>query len=124
MDHLELVCNGRVVRSFVVGKPITAMAISAAAHRAQGQRLVRGARPASDLAGRAWSSIPMCTRPPAPSRHHPTRNQRSPIARYFAAWIDQVAEATTAYPDWNSAAEKRGVLDRLQQAKAVFIELE
>jgi hypothetical protein len=41
-------------------------------------------------------------------------------ARFFTAWVDRVAETTTAYPDWNSAAEKAGVLGRLAQARAVF----
>jgi TolB protein len=45
-------------------------------------------------------------------------------ARYFVAWIDRVTETTSAYPDWNSAAEKRSVLERLRQAKAVFMRLE
>jgi hypothetical protein len=33
-------------------------------------------------------------------------------------------ETTSAYPDWNSAAEKRSVLERLTQAKAVFVGLQ
>jgi TolB protein len=50
---------------------------------------------------------------------------RSPEdARYFAAWLDRMTETTSAYPDWNSPAEKRLVLDRLAQAKAVFAGLE
>ena len=50
---------------------------------------------------------------------------RSPgDARYFAAWIDRMTEATAAYPDWNSAEEKRRVLARLTQAKAVFVAME
>jgi hypothetical protein len=44
-------------------------------------------------------------------------------ARYFAAWIDRVAESTAAYPDWNSRAERALVLERLAQAKAVFVGL-
>jgi len=31
-----------------------------------------------------------------------------------------MTETTVAYPDWNSAAEKAGVLNRLAQARAVF----
>jgi len=34
-----------------------------------------------------------------------------------------MAETTAAYPDWNGAAEKRSVLGRLEQAKAVFVGL-
>ena len=41
-------------------------------------------------------------------------------ARFFTAWVDRVAETTAAYPDWNSATEKAGVLARLAQARAVF----
>lgn len=47
-----------------------------------------------------------------------------PDARYFRAWIDRVTEATAAYPDWNSEAEKLGVLDRLKRADSVFAALE
>jgi hypothetical protein len=53
------------------------------------------------------------------------RRPRSPEdARYFAAWVDRIAETTVAYPDWNSAAEKRGVLERLAKARAVFVALQ
>jgi TolB protein len=45
-------------------------------------------------------------------------------ARYFAAWMDRMTDTTSAYPDWNNAAEKRSVLERLAQAKAVFVGLE
>ena len=46
---------------------------------------------------------------------------RSPEdARYFAAWIEHLAQVTAAYPDWNSPAEKADVLARLAAAKAVY----
>jgi hypothetical protein len=45
-------------------------------------------------------------------------------ASYFHAWIDRVTDATAAYPDWNSAAEKRSVLDRLRHANTAFMALE
>jgi TolB protein len=41
-------------------------------------------------------------------------------ARYFEAWVDRVVEATSQYPDWNSAVEKEGVLRKLSEAKRVF----
>jgi hypothetical protein len=44
-------------------------------------------------------------------------------ARYFVAWIERVEDATSHYPDWNSPAEKEGVLRELTQAKAVFEKL-
>jgi hypothetical protein len=45
-------------------------------------------------------------------------------ARFFEAWVDHLAEATAAYPDWNSAAEKAGVLAELSAARAVYQRLE
>jgi hypothetical protein len=35
-----------------------------------------------------------------------------------------MTETTSAYPDWNSAAEKQRVLERLAQAKTVFVGLQ
>ena len=50
---------------------------------------------------------------------------RSPQdARFFEAWIDHLAETTSAYPDWNSPAEKAAVLARLKEARAVYQRLE
>jgi hypothetical protein len=48
----------------------------------------------------------------------------APDARYFRSWIDRITESVTAYPDWNSAAEKQRVLDRLAQARAVYARLD
>ena len=50
---------------------------------------------------------------------------RSPEdARYFAAWMDRLSEAVTLYPDWNNAAETRGVQGRIARAKSVFAGME
>jgi Tol biopolymer transport system component len=121
VEHLELVCNGRVVKSFV----------------ARGATLDHGdftgeipledsgwcvARASSD-AGRypVLDTYVYATTSPV----YVTiagRKPRSPEdARYFAAWIDRMTETTSAYPDWNNAGEKEGVLKRLKEAKAVFL---
>jgi hypothetical protein len=34
--------------------------------------------------------------------------------------MDRLTESASHYPDWNSAAEKRGVLERIAQAKALY----
>ena len=50
---------------------------------------------------------------------------RSPQdARYFVAWTDRVTETTAAYPNWNNETEKRSVLQRLGQARAIFVDLQ
>jgi len=123
VDHLELVCNGRVVRSFVTRKPIDHGEFTGTI----------------DLKDSGWC----VARASTDAAHYPVldnyvyattspvyvtvagRAPRSPEdARYFAAWMDRIAETTTAYPDWNSEAEKRGVLERVAQAKGIFVGLE
>jgi hypothetical protein len=123
LDHFEMVCNGRVVRSFVSGTPLAAADVRGSIPQSSsGWCLVRastdGARhPVLDDYVYATTSpiyIGIGGKPP-----------RSPAAaRYFEAWIDRVTEATAAYPDWNSAEERRGVLARLAQARAVYTALE
>jgi hypothetical protein len=44
-------------------------------------------------------------------------------ARYFVAWIERVMDATSHYPDWNSAEEKEYVMKKLAEGKVVFEKL-
>jgi hypothetical protein len=122
VDHLELVCNGKVVRSFVRGKAATAGDFSGAVKlQRSGWCLLRastdGARyPVLDNYVYATTSpiyIDVGGAPPASPED----------ARFFVAWIDRVSEATNAYPDWNSAAEKKHVLGELSAARAVYAKL-
>jgi hypothetical protein len=120
VDHLELVCNGRVVKSFVARTPIDHGDFTGSIVLSKsGWCVVRassdGARyPVLDNYVYATTSpVYISIAGLAP---------RSPDdARYFAAWIDRMTETTSGYPDWNSENEKQGVLARLAQARAVFM---
>jgi TolB protein len=49
------------------------------------------------------------------------RKPKSPEdAKYFVAWVERVMEETSKYPDWNSEGEKKLVMGRLAEAKAVY----
>jgi Tol biopolymer transport system component len=119
VEHLELVCNGRVLRSFVTGPALDHAEFSGAIPVSRsGWCVVRassdGARyPVLDNYVYATTSpiyLDVAGRPP-----------RSPEdARYFVTWVDRVTEAVSAYPDWNNAAEKQHVIEKLAAAKAVF----
>jgi Tol biopolymer transport system component len=117
VDRLELVCNGRVMRT--LKGPL--------AHGSFTGTIA--------LTESGWCVLRASTE----GAHHPVLDNyvyatTSPIyitiagrkphavqdARFFTAWVDRVAETTAAYPDWNSATEKAGVLARLAQARAVF----
>jgi TolB protein len=123
VDHLELVCNGRVVRSFLTHEDVDHGEFSGSiALNDSGWCVAR----ASSAAGRypVLDTYVYATTSPI----YVTvagRKPRSPgDARYFAAWVDRMTETTAAYPDWNSAAEKQRVMERLAQAKSVFVALE
>jgi hypothetical protein len=123
VDQLDLICNGRVMRSFVKRAP-------------SDHGDFEGTIP---LAGSGWCVLRASTEA---AREEVLDNYvyatTSPIyvtiggaaphspqdAKYFAAWIDRLSEGASSYPDWNNAAEKRGVLDRLAQAKAQFVRMQ
>lgn len=123
VDHLELVCNGRVVRSFVARQAADhgdfrgSIALKDSGWCVARASTDAGRYPVLDTYVYATTSPIYVT--------VAGRKPRSPEdARYFAAWVDRMTETTAAYPDWNSTAEKRLVLDRLTQAKAVFVGLQ
>jgi TolB protein len=119
VDHLELVCNGRVLRSFTAHQALDHGEFTGTiALKDSGWCVVR----ASSDAGRypVLDTYVYATTSPIYVSVAGRRPRSSEDARYFAAWIDRMTETTAAYPDWNSAAEKTGVLNRLAQARAVF----
>jgi hypothetical protein len=119
VDHLELVCNGRVVQSFLLDGPKDSSDTKGAIPvKESGWCVLRASSdraeyPVLDSYVYATTSpiyVTVGAKPP-----------RSPEdAKYFAAWIDRVREATSHYPDWNSAEEKEHVLERLREAKLIF----
>jgi TolB protein len=119
LDHLEVVCNGKVVRNL----PLV------------------GARDAADETGaiplqesgwcalRAWSekaeypimdNYAYATTSPVYVTIDGKRAYSKEDAEYFKAWIDQTIQVTDEYPDWNSSEEKEGVMKRLRDARAVY----
>jgi TolB protein len=123
VDHVELVCNGRVLRSFVTHRALDHGEFTGSiALENSGWCVIR----ASSDAGRypVLDTYVYATTSPI-YVGIAGRKPRSPQdARYFAAWIERMTETTAAYPDWNSAAEKSGVLERLAQARAAFVDME
>jgi TolB protein len=123
VDHLDLVCNGRVVQSFTKRGaleharfqghiPIDASGWCVARASSDGGRY-----PVLDNYVYATTSPIYVTLAGAAPRS-------APDAQFFEAWIDRTTASTTAYPDWNDAVEKAHVLDTLKQARAVFATLE
>jgi len=122
VDHLEVVCNGKVVQT---------LATDAAKESAD----INGFLPLQESGWcvlRAWSDKAVY-----PVMDNYTYATTSPVyvtiagkraysrkdAEYFEAWIDRTIEVTSQYPDWNSRAEKALVLNRLREARSVYEKL-
>ena len=119
VDHLEVVCKGKVVRELKL----------------------EGARDSADVSGtipltesgwcvlRAWSdkaeypvldNYAYATTSPVYVMIGGKRAYSQKDAEYFEAWIDRTMEITDKYPDWNSAEEKQYVMKKLREARAVY----
>jgi TolB protein len=123
VDHLEVVCNGRVMETLKLAAARDSADITGELPlRESGWCVLRASSdnseyPVLDNYVYATTSPVYVTiggKPP-----------RSPEdARYFAAWIDRTIDTTSHYPDWNSHAEREYVLKRLAEAKAVYEKLQ
>jgi len=119
IDHLEVVCNGKVVQSLKLeGLRDWADATGTIPLKESGWCLLR-----------AWSdkpeypvmdSYPYATTSPVYVSIGGKRAYSQEDADYFKAWIDRTLEITDAYPAWNSAEEKRLVMMKLRDARAVY----
>jgi TolB protein len=123
VDHLEVVCNGNVVRTIRLAGTRTAADESGTLPvRDSGWCLLRASTDRAEYP--VLDNYVYATTSPV----YVTvagRVPRSPAdAAWFSAWIDRVREATERYPDWNSPAEKAAVLARLAAARAVYERLQ
>jgi TolB protein len=119
VDHLELVHNGKVVRTFATQAGGTSADIHGSIEIGEsGWLLLRawndGADPlVFDIYPYASTSPVYVTvggRPP-----------RSPDdADYFLAWLDRLASAAAANPDYNDAGERAAVLAHIETARDFY----
>jgi TolB protein len=123
VDHLEVVCNGKVARTLKLDAVRTSSdATGTIPVSESGWCLLRASSdqaeyPVLDNYVYATTS-PIYISVGGQAPHAPVD------AKYFAAWIERATEATAAYPDWNSAAEKTYVLGRLAEARKIYEDLE
>jgi TolB protein len=123
LDHTQVVCNGRVLRELAPHAGFESLAVNGTLPLAQSGWCVLRAFTAKAEYPILDNFVYATTSPIYVSRAG--AKPRSPEdARFFEAWIDHLAEVTAAWPDWNSAAEKKGVLAELSAARAVYQRLE
>ena len=120
IDHLQIVCNGQVVRDLKGDRASMDVQDTIPISRS-GWCLLR-----------AWSekaehpildAYPYATTSPiyitvAGSTAKPTED-----AAYFIAWIDRLIKEVKTNKDWNTEAEKNSVLDILAYARAIYAQM-
>jgi hypothetical protein len=119
VDHLEVVCNGKVARDIEVqGDRKTADATGSLTLDASGWCVLRAFSdkaeyPILDLHPYATTSPVYVTVPGAPLK--------SPAdAAYFVAWLDRLIASARSNTSWNTEAEKRSVLTLLDAARKKY----
>jgi TolB protein len=123
VDHLEVVCNGRVVKDLKL-------------EGARDETDVKGTIPIAESGWcllRTYSdkavypvldNYAYATTSPVYVTVAGARPRSPEDAKYFVAWIARTMEITSTYPDWNSAQEKELVMKRLTDAKAIYERME
>jgi TolB protein len=123
IDHLEIVCNGQVVRELKLSSDRTTADV---------EDSIPGARSGWCLL-RAWSDkaehpildlYPYATTSPIYLSVASSTPKAPEDAAYFIAWIGRLEEAVKANHDWNTEAEKTTVLKTLDDAREVYKKLQ
>src|SRR5690349_8901780 len=123
VDHLEVICNGQVARELKLS----------------------GNRQSADIEDnlpishsgwcllRAWSdkaehpvldAYPYGTTSPVYVTVAGSIQKPAEDAAYFVAWIDRLIDAAKGNKDWNTPAEKDAVLNLLDYARKIYVQLQ
>ncbi len=119
VDHLEVVCNGEVVRAIEPsGERGRVDFEGTIAVRKPGWCVLRAWNEAPSE--RVLDSYPYATTSPVYVTVAGREARSLEDDRYFMRWIDRIRESVEAHTDWNNAEEKEKVLQMLDQARAVY----
>ncbi len=119
VDHLEVVCNGRVARALETDASRTSSRASGTVPMEKSGWCVlrawaeRAEHPVLDIYPYATTSPVYVT-----VAGHPAHSPED--AAYFLAWLDRLREDVEHYPDWNAAAERERVLEQVREARKRF----
>lgn len=123
IDHLEVICNGRVARELKLSDDRESADVEDAIPISQsGWCLLR-----------AWSdkpedpvldAYPYATTSPIYITVAGSSPKLNEDPAYFVAWIDRMIQDVNSNRDWNTEAEKTSVMDQLNRARGVYVGLE
>ena len=119
VDHLQIVCNGKVVRELVMESDRSSAHVDGSIPiEASGWCVLRAFSdkaeyPILDLYPYATTSPVYVSVAGAPARS-------AADAAYFVAWVDRLIAAARSDTSWNTDAEKESVLSMLEEARTKY----
>jgi hypothetical protein len=123
VDHLQIVCNGKVARELAMDRERTSAHVDGSIPlSASGWCLLRAFSdkaeyPILDLYPYATTSPIYVSVADAPVHS-------AAEAGYFVAWIDRLIAGARSNTSWNTEAEKQSVLSLLQKAKEKYAKMD
>jgi TolB protein len=119
VDHLEVVCNGRVAQTLSLNATRDVVDASGTIPlKDSGWCVLRASTDKAEYP--VLDNYVYATTSPIYVTIGGKKPRSPEDARYFVAWIERTMEETARYPDWNSAAEKEYVMGKLDGAKKIF----
>ncbi|HEY6337831.1 MAG TPA: CehA/McbA family metallohydrolase [Candidatus Sulfotelmatobacter sp.] len=123
VDHLEVVCNGRVVRELKLasnrksGQDVNTVPISRS-----GWCLLRASSDQPEHP--VLDDYVFATTSPIYVRVGGAATKSAADAAFFLTWIDRLETTVRSHPDWNTSEEKTLVLKTLDQARQGYLALQ
>jgi TolB protein len=123
VDHLQIVCNGKVVRELAMNSERNEAHVDGSVPiEASGWCVLRAF---SDKAEYPILDLyPYATTSPVYVNMAGEAAHNAADAAYFVAWIDRLISGARSNTSWNTEAEKQSVLSMLQEARAKYARME
>lgn len=118
VEHLELVHNGNVVKTFTLGSDHHTVDAEGDIDLDGGWLLLRAWNEDGDP--QVLDIYPYATTNPVWLGDHVRTSTAPSDAAWFADWLARTIEAASARDDYNTAEEKRATLDYLNQAREAY----
>jgi TolB protein len=122
VDHLQIVCNGKVTRELALDSNRTSARVDASIPLdASGWCVLRAF---SDKAEYPILDLyPYATTSPVYASVAGAPVHSAADAAYFVAWVDRLITAARSNTSWNTEAEKESVLSILQEAREKYAKM-
>jgi len=119
VDHLQIICNGKVTRELAMNSERTAAHVDGSISlEVSGWCVLRAF---SDKAEYPILDLyPYATTSPVYVRVAGAPVRSTSDAAYFVAWVDRLIAAARSNTSWNTEAEKESVLSMLEEARKKF----